>query len=134
MDLGFNILLFVHLVALVVGAATNVAMPLVAGQMARAAPEARAGLGAIARALGINTRIAVAVLIASGLAMVWVRYGGFDLFNTWFWVKMVLVVLIVALMVVGSVLPPGKINPRLFGMVARVVLLGIILTAVFAFN
>lgn len=54
MDLGFNILLFVHLVALVVGAATNVAMPLVAGQMARAAPEARAGLGAIARALGIN--------------------------------------------------------------------------------
>lgn len=66
--------------------------------------------------------------------MVWVRYGGFDLFNTWFWVKMVLVVLIVGLMVVGFVLPPGKINPRLFGMVARVVLLGIILTAVFAFN
>ena len=134
MDLGFNILLFIHLVALVVGAATNVAMPLVGGQMARAAPEARAGLGAIARALGINARIAIAVLIASGLAMVWVRYGGFDLFNTWFWVKMVLVVLIVALMVVGSVLPPGKINPRLFGMMARVALLGIILTAVFAFN
>ena len=41
MDIVFDLLLFIHLVALVVGAATNVAMPLIGRQMAGNAPDAR---------------------------------------------------------------------------------------------
>ena len=134
MDIASNLLLFIHLVALAVGAATNIAMPLVAGQMARAAPDTRAALGAIARRLSINARVAVAVLVASGIALLQVRYGGTAGQNGWFWAKMALVAVVVVLVVIGAVVPPGRLNPRIFGNLTRVMLLAIVLTAVFAFR
>ena len=134
MDIVFNILLFIHLVSLVIGAATNVAMPLIAGQMARAAPETRAALGTIARRLSFNSRAALAVLVLSGIALLQVRYGGVEGQSAWFWAKMALVVLVIGLVVAGALIPPGRINPRIYGALTRVVLLGIVLCAVFAFN
>jgi hypothetical protein len=134
MYMASNILLFIHFVALVVGAATNVAMPLVMRQMAKAAPEAKAGYGAIGRQLGINSRIALGVLVLSGVALLWLRYGGTVGMNDWFWIKMALVGLIVAQTIVMAVVGPGRINPRLIGTAARLILLGIVLSAVLAFN
>lgn len=134
MDLTFNILLFLHFVALIVGATANVAMPLIMPQMMKAPPEARAGYASIGKTLSLYGRGAVALLIVTGVAMVWLRYGGVAGMNEWFWAKMALVALIVVLMAVTAVVGPGRINPRIFGMVARVLLLGIVLTAVFAFS
>ena len=134
MDIAFNLILFVHFVALVVGTATNVAMPIVSRQAAKAPPEARAGFGAIGRALSLNARVALALLVVSGIILLQLRYGGVTGMNAWFWAKMVLVGTVIILVVVGTVLGPGRLNPRLFGAITRLVLLGIILTAVFAFN
>jgi hypothetical protein len=129
-----NILLFIHLVAFAVGVATNVAMPLVMRQMAAAAPEAKAGYGAISRKLSMNGRVALGVLVLSGVALVWLRYGGVAGLDTWFWVKMILVAVIVLLMVALAVVDPGRINPRILGTLTRLLLLGIVFAAVFAFN
>lgn len=134
MDITFNILLFIHLVALVVAAATNVAMPLVGAQMNRVPPEARANLGLIARRLSMNARAGLAVLVVSGVALLWVRYGGVEGQSAWFWAKMVLVGVAIVLSIVGMIVPPARLNPRIFGGIARAILLGIIFTAIFAFN
>ncbi len=134
MDPTFQIFLFIHLVAFGVAVATNVAMPLVGRRMAGAPPEAMAALAPIARQLGINGRIAIAVLVISGVALVQLRYGGVEAMNVWFWAKMVLVALVVALMVAGHLLPRSWLSPRIFSPIMRLALLGIVLTAVFAFN
>lgn len=133
MDPTFQIFLFIHLVAFAVGAATNVAMPIVAGQLAGAGPEMAPRFGAIAKRLSNNARAAVVILIISGVGLVYLRYGGFEGMNAWFWVKMALVAFIVVMMGVGAFLPQ-LLNPKVFGPVMRVTLLGIVLAAVFAFN
>lgn len=134
MDPTFQIFLFIHLVAFAVGAATNVAMPIVASRLAAAGPGAAGALGPIAKRLSTNARAAVVVLVISGVALVYLRYGGFEGMNAWFWVKMALVAFIIAMMAAGAFLPPQALNPRLFGPVMRVTLLGIVLAAVMAFN
>ncbi|CAN5266074.1 hypothetical protein BH10PSE9_BH10PSE9_09100 [soil metagenome] len=134
MDPTFQIFLFIHLVAFGVAVATNVAMPLVARRMAGATPDTAASLGGIARQLGLNARIAVAALVISGVALVQLKYGGVEGLGVWFSVKMALVALVLALMVANAVLPRTVLNPRIFGPLTRVVLLGIVLAAVLAFN
>lgn len=133
MDYVFDFLLVSHLVALGVGAASAIAMPIVASRMAGAAAEGRQLLGGIGAQLGRNSRIAVGVLVLTGLLMVWIRYGGVDGLNAWFWVKMALVVLIIAALIVGQV-ARGRVSPAILGWVTRLSLLGIVIAAVLAFN
>ncbi len=134
MDLTFDLLLFVYLVSLVVGAAGNIVMPIVGRQMAGASPDARAALGAVAKPLGVAGRAALVLLLLSGGAMMWVRYGGVAGLNEWFWIKMALVAVLIALVGAAAILKPGTLNPRLFGIVTRLTLLGVVLAAVFAFD
>jgi hypothetical protein len=133
MDYVFDVLLISHLVALAVGAATAVAMPIIGSRMAGATPEGRALLGGISARLGLNSRIAVGVLVLSGLLMVWLRYGGVDGMNVWFWVKMALVVVII-LALIASAVGRGRVNPAVLGWVTRLSLLGVVIAAVLAFN
>ncbi|MBZ0229512.1 MAG: hypothetical protein K8F58_13810 [Bauldia sp.] len=135
MDLTFSILLVLHLTALVVGGATNVAMPLLGRQMAGAPPEALGRLGPIARQLGINSRAALAVLVVTGLAMLWLRYGGDAAgLGPWFVAKLVFIALILVALLVGLVARPGTLDPRIFALVTRVALFGIIASSVMTFG
>jgi protoporphyrinogen IX oxidase len=134
MDATLQILLFIHVVAFGIAAATNVAMPLVARRMAGAEPTTIAALGGIARQLGINARISVATLVVTGVALLELKYGGVEGMNAWFWVKMVLVAVVVIFMVATAYLPRNALNPRILGPVMRLALLGIVLAAVMAFN
>ena len=134
MDPAYLVFLFIHLIAFGVAVATNVAMPLVARRMAGAGPDNAAALGGIARQLGINGRVAIAALIISGVALVQLKYGGVDGLGAWFWAKMALVALVVALMVANAVLPRFALSPRFVGPLMRPMLLGIVLAAVLAFN
>jgi hypothetical protein len=134
MDLTFNILLIIHLISLVVGATSAVAMPVVMGRMAGATPDGRQMLGGIGAQLGLNSRIAFGVLIVTGVAMIVVRYGGVDGMSPWFWAKMALVVVILLAMIGSAVLRPGGAAPRILGWVTRLALLGVVIAAVFAFN
>ena len=134
MDMWFNLLLIVHLVALVVGTATTIVMPVVMGRMAGASPDGRHLLAGIVNRLSLNARIAFGVLLLSGLAMVYVRYGGFEGMSPWFWVKMMLVAVVLVALILSAVARPGSINPRIMGWITRLSLLGIVVSAVFAFN
>jgi len=133
MDYVFDFLLICHLIALGVGAATAIAMPIIGSRMAGATPEGRTLLGGISARLGVNSRIAVGVLVVSGGLMIWLRYGGVDGMNIWFWVKMVLVAVII-LALITSVIGRGRVNPAVLGWITRLSLLGVVIAAVLAFN
>jgi len=142
MDIWFNLSLLVHLLALVVAGATAVAMPIIGGRMATATPEVRANLVAIGNRLGLNARIALGALLVSGPLMLWLRHGGIDGAGPWFWVKMVLVaVMLAAVIVNGANVKRTQAGDRRaaalqrrVGTINRLAFLGVIIAAVLAFN
>jgi protoporphyrinogen IX oxidase len=135
MELAFKLLLIVHLGSLVVGAATNVVMPLIGAQMAGAPPEVAARFGPIAGRLSINSRWALGLLVLTGIAMLWLRYDGDTLaLGPWFIAKLVFVGVILLTLVLSLVLPRERIDLRLFGMAMRISLIGIVVCSVMAFN
>lgn len=136
MSIVFNFLLFIHLVALVVGASTNVAMPIIAGRMAAAGPDAKAALGGIAGQLARNSSRALWTLIGTGLAMVAIVVwrGTVTSPSPWFIAKIGIVLTILALMVVRGLPVAKRLKPSTFGVITRVCLLGIIFCSVMAFN
>lgn len=134
MDILFQLLLLTHIAALVVGTATAVAMPVIMSRMPAAGPDDKQMLGGIGQRLARNAQISLLVLLASGIAMMFVRYGGFDGMNVWFWVKMAFVAVMLVVLVANLVLKPGTLNPRVMMWVSRLSLIGVITSAVFAFN
>lgn len=134
MDLTFDIVLIIHLVALGVGATTAIGMPIVMLRMRGATPETRTALSGIAARFGSNSRIAFVVLLLSGATMLWLRYGAVGAMSGWFWVKMALVGLVAVAMLVGIFAPRGAVNPAVLSWITRLSLLGVVIAAVLAFN
>jgi hypothetical protein len=134
MDLTFNVLLILHLASFGLGIATTIAAPLVGSRMALATPEGRPLLGGIARQLQLNARIAFGLLLITGLALVYVRYGGLEGQSVWFFIKMGLVAVILVAMIIGAVARPGTISPKVMGWITRLAMAGIVISAVMAFN
>jgi putative membrane protein len=135
MDIFFNILLMIHLGSLVVGGAATVAMPLVGRQMAGAAPEALGRLGPIARQLQLNARIAVGLLVLTGIAMLWLRYGGDAAgLGPWFIAKLCFVGIILVSVVLGMTVSPATIKPQTLGGIMRLSLVGIVVCSVMTFG
>lgn len=134
MDLTFNILLIIHLAAFGLAITTTIAAPLIGSRIAVAPPEARPLLGGIGKRLSINARIAFGLLLITGLAMVYVRYGGFEGQSVWFFIKMGLVVVVLIAMIIGIVAKPGTISPQVMGWITRLAMAGIVISAVMAFN
>ena len=136
MSIVFNILLFTHLVALVVGASTNVAAPIIAGRMASAGPDAKAALGGIMGQLSRNSSRALWTLIGTGLAMVAIVIwrGTVTSPSPWFIAKIGIVLVLLALLVVRGLPVAKRIKPSTFGLVTRVCLLAIVFCSVMAFN
>lgn len=99
MDLTFKLLLWLHLVSVALAGATAFGMPLMRRLAAQAAPEHRPAFPAIMNGLAALGRMALVLLILSGLAMVWARYGGFAGMNGWFHLKMTLVAALTVLAV-----------------------------------
>ena len=134
MDLTFNILLIIHLAAFGLAITTTIAAPLIGSRIAAAPPDARPLLGGIGKRLSINARIAFGLLLITGLAMVYVRYGGFEGQSVWFFIKMGLVVGVLIAMIIGILAKPGTISPQVMGWITRLAMAGIVISAVMAFN
>jgi uncharacterized membrane protein len=142
MDILFDILFWIHLVALVGGGASGVAMPAIGAQMPGATPDARERLQKVAKRLMMGSRGAVAALIITGPLMFWMRYDFVAPDNTWFAIKMVLVVILIVCMVVSGIATKKAMagdaaaqkRATLAGQLSGVSLLLIILAAVFAFG
>jgi uncharacterized membrane protein SirB2 len=135
MDLAFSILLMIHLASLVVGGATNIAMPLIGRQMAGASPDTLSRLGPIAKRLQLNSQIALGLLVLTGITMLWLRYDGNAAgLGPWFIAKLTFVGIILVALVLGLVLKPEQINPRVFGLTMRLALIGIVVCSVMTFG
>ncbi|CAN7623421.1 hypothetical protein ASC89_15445 [Devosia sp. Root413D1] len=134
MDLTFNILLIIHLAAFGLAITTTIAAPLIGSRIGAAPPDARPLLGGIGKRLSINARIAFGLLLLTGIAMVYVRYGGFEGQSVWFFIKMGLVVVVLIAMIIGIVAKPGTISPQVMGWITRLAMAGIVISAVMAFN
>ena len=134
MDITFNLLLIVHLAAFGLGISTTFVAPIIGARMPKAPPEARQTLLGILGRLTLNARVAMGLLLVTGIAMGLVRYGGFEGLSPWFYVKMGLVAFVLALMILGAVLKPGTLNPRVMGWLTRLAMAGIVVSAVMAFN
>lgn len=136
MDIAFDVALAAHLLSLLAAGAALIGIPVVVARMRLAAPEARPVLGGVVQSLGRAAQIAFAVLIISGPLMIWLRYGGVDGLNTWFWVKMGLIVVMIGAMIVGGRLRAAG-NVAAAGTVAwvsRAALVGVIIAAVLTFE
>lgn len=75
-----------------------------AGLIAKAAPQEQAVLGRFAPAMGRLGLIGLALLWASGLAIVWTRYGSFAILPRPFIVKLAAVVLLTVVVIYIHVL------------------------------
>lgn len=134
MDIVFDVLLVLHLLAFGLGISTTIVAPLLGARLPTAAPETRQTLLGVMARLTLNARVAVATLVLTGIAMMFVRYDGFAGQNGWFQAKMTLVAVIVLAVLAGVLLKPGTLNPRIMAWVTRLSMLGIVISAVLAFN
>ncbi len=142
MDIVLNILLWIHLLALVGGGASSVAMPAIASQMAKATPEGRASLQAVAKRVVTAARGAIVVLIITGPLMFWLKWSFTAPSMTWFGIKMLFVLVIVVAMILGGIAmrraqtgdSGAQATALRMGMVSSISLLIVVLAAVFAFH
>lgn len=103
MDVLIDILFWIHLVALGLGGAAAFGLPVVGSKMMAATPETRPLLFSLLDGLSKVGRAGFGLLIITGPLLVWLKFGGVGGFNTWFWVKMVLVVLLLGVVIYAGI-------------------------------
>lgn len=103
MDVLNDILFWIHLVSLGLGGAAAFGLPVVGSKMAGATAETRPLLFSIANGLSTVGRVGIGLLLVSGPLMIWLKFGGFADINMWFWVKMVLVVVLLGLVIYAGI-------------------------------
>jgi putative membrane protein len=87
------------------------------------------------RALTMNARAAIALLLITGIAMLWMRYGGdASGLGGWFTAKMVFVAAIVVAVVIGMTGLRERISPAVLGGALRVALIGVVACSVLTFH
>jgi len=133
-DLPFAALLILHMLGLMLVAAAF--LPLV-GMLGKGDEPPRTD-----RLLTRFGHYGIIVLLLTGPLMVWVRYGSYDGLSHWFWLKIALIVCLAG----GVVLSAVSARPmregstaaarrvRVGRAIAIVSLLGIVISAVFAFQ
>jgi protoporphyrinogen IX oxidase len=136
MDIAFDVALAAHLLSLLAAGAAVTGIPLIVARMRTATPEMRPVFAGIVQSFGRVAQIAFAGLIISGPLMIWLRYGGVEGLNGWFWVKMALIVVMVGAMILGGRLRAGGhiVAAGAIAWVSRAALVGVILAAVLTFE
>jgi putative membrane protein len=137
-----GLLFWVHLLALVGGGASSVAMPIIGSKLATADGATRETLFEIAGRLSKIGRGALGGLIVTGILLFWLKWDFSAPSMIWFSIKMVLVVVLLGCIIVGGInfkkarggdMAAGR-TARMVGQVAGLTLAGVILSAVFAFG
>jgi uncharacterized membrane protein len=141
MDITLDILFWIHLLALSLGGVAVFGIPVVGAKMATATAETRPLLFSIAKRLSTIGRAALGLLLITGPLMFWLRYGWVAP-NAWFWVKMVLVLAIIAVVIFAGInarraeggdMTAAKRAPQI-GITGIVVYVLLILSAVLTFS
>jgi uncharacterized membrane protein len=116
-------------------------MPIIGSRMATATPETRQTLMGIAGALANTGKIAMATLLVTGILVLWLKWN-WVIPNYWFWAKMGFVVLMIVFISLNEATtkraepgdPEAGRRSKMFGQLTALSFLGVILSAVFAFN
>jgi uncharacterized membrane protein len=135
------ILFVIHIVAFIAGGANSVVMPVLGARMATATPDLRASLFGVAEILAKVGKYAMATLLISGILVLWLKWD-WVIPNNWFWAKMAFIVLMIVFISLnemnakrargGDIEAAGR--SKLFGQLTALSFLGVIASAVFAFN
>src|SRR5688572_2070739 len=142
MDILIKLLFWVHLLALVGGGASSVAMPIIGSKLATADGATRETLFEIAGRITKAGRGALGGLIVTGILLFWLKWDFSAPSMLWFGIKMALVLVLLGAVIVGGInfkkarggdMAAGR-TAGLAGQVAGLTLAGIVLAAVFAFN
>ena len=94
MNRTLQVLLFVHYLGLAMGFAVSFGNMVMGGLIARAAPAEKAVLGRFPPTMSKLGRIGLILLWASGVALVYLKWGGFASLSWEFYVKLAAVVLL----------------------------------------
>jgi uncharacterized membrane protein len=137
-----NVLLWIHIVALVAGGSNTVVMPIIGGMLPTVDEQTRTVLFKIGFKMATVGKVAAATLLISGPLLLWLKYDGLSGVTPWFSAKMVLMVVMFAAIAFEEVsfrkLASGDaaaaIDSKLGGIIATVAFLGVLVAAVFAFN
>jgi uncharacterized membrane protein len=136
-----EVLLILHLLGFggAVGASVG---NFIVTRLVMAAPSDAPVLGKVRFALARASQMALGLLWLTGLILVWSKFGGPSAMPVAFWVKLVLVVIVTAIVAIASLAlkrvqqgnaAAGARLP-LYGLAASVLLLLIVICAVYAFN
>lgn len=137
-----GLLLFViHIVAFVAGGSNSVVMPIIGARMATATPETRATLVHVAETLSKIGKYAMLTLLVTGLLVLWLKWN-WVIPSWWFWAKMGFIVLMLVFISLNEAnakrAQPGDAaaarRSMLFGQLTAISFLGVIVSAVLAFN
>ena len=142
MDIVINLLIWAHIMAFVAGGSNSVVGPVIAARLPSAAPDVRAGYYAVMERLAQTGKVAMVVLLVSGPLILWLKYGGLGGASAWFWIKMVLVVVMLAAIIYGGINAKkaqagdaeGERRAGVAHKVTGLAFAGVLLAAVFAFN
>lgn len=142
MDVFNNILLAVHFLGLAMGMGSGMALGALAPGLMSTAGDEKSRNWSTYHAISRTAHVGLGTLIVTGLVLVFTRYNGPAEMSVAFWIKMALVVVLIASITIGTRAAKrleagdaaaGPIGKRA-GMVNGLTGLGIILAAVFAFN
>lgn len=137
-----GLLLFVvHIVAFVAGGANSVVMPVIGARMAGATPDTRNTLVGIAETLAKIGKYAMVTLLVTGLLVLWLKWN-WVIPSPWFWAKMGFIVLMIVFISLNEMNAKAARagdqaaakRSAMFGQLTAVSFLGVILSAVLAFN
>lgn len=135
------LLLVVHIVAFVAGGANSVVMPVIGARMAGATPDTRNALVGIAETLAKIGKYAMVTLLVTGLLVLWLKWN-WVIPSPWFWAKMGFIVLMIVFISLNEMNAKAARagdqaaakRSAMFGQLTAVSFLGVILSAVLAFN
>ncbi|KQX39893.1 hypothetical protein ASD04_04375 [Devosia sp. Root436] len=141
MDIVVNLLIWAHIMAFVAGGANSVVGPVIASRLPGATADARDGYYAVMNRLAQVGKGAMGVLLISGPLILWLKYGGLGGASIWFWIKMALVVVMLAAIIYGGINfkkaqagdSAAGARAEMAHKVTGLAFAGVILAAVFAF-
>ena len=135
------ILFIIHIVAFVAGGANSVIMPIIGPRLATATPEGRGQLMAVVEGVAKVGKYALATLLITGVLVLWLKWD-WVIPNNWFWAKMGFIALMVVF-IGGNEMNARKARQgdgaaagrsAMFGRLTGLAFLGVLVSAVFAFN
>lgn len=131
-----------HLMGLALGGAAGFGNAVVGQRLRTAGPDVRTHLFGVAHGLSKLGRIGLGLLIVTGLLLLWLRFGGVGAVSWVFWLKMALLVALIADIIVMGRLearaeggdPSAMKHMPALGALSTVLLIGIVLSAVVTFQ